>query len=35
MNKVPHRKVSNYIRAKVPSCPKRKLGRVKTDKHIK
>ena len=28
MHKVPHFKVSNFIRAKVPSCPKRKLARV-------
>ena len=26
MYKVPNRKVSHFIRAKVPSCPKRKLG---------
>ena len=30
MNKVPHRKVSIFIRAKVPSCLKRKLGRAES-----
>ena len=32
MSKGPHCKVSNFIRAKVPSYPKRKLGRVKHNK---
>ena len=33
INKVPHHKVGNFIRAKVPSCSKRKLGRVKNNKY--
>ena len=28
INKVPHPKVINFIRAKVLSCPKRKLGKI-------
>ena len=33
INKVPHLKVGNFTRGKVPRCPKRKLGRVKNNKH--
>ena len=33
INKVPHCKVSNFIRAKVPSCPKRKLVNVLNLRH--
>ena len=33
INKIPHHKAGNYKRAKVPSYPKGKLGRVQNRTH--